>query len=158
MKIRSRTIKLGMAMSIGCLMAVGVSGCANYLVRTGDENVRSRIGVDLPYACAPYPYLCTAEMWKPVSLYSFRHPRPDCCGMPGALEIGLWPFFAVDEACEVALDTVFLPVDLTYLLMKEDGKGEHGASANQEASRTQFSNEQGELDDSAHSDEMKGKR
>ena len=42
----------------------------------------------------------------------------------GALEIELWPFFAVDEACEVALDTIFLPVDLTYLLVKEDGEGE----------------------------------
>ncbi|MBR4258429.1 MAG: hypothetical protein IKQ17_05320 [Kiritimatiellae bacterium] len=124
MKTKNRMLKLGMAMSIGCLMAVGVSGCANYLVRTGDENVRSRLGVDLPYACAPYPYLCTAEMWKPVSLYSFRHPRPDCCGMPGALEIEFWPLFAVNEVCEVALDTIFLPVDLTYLLVKEDGEGE----------------------------------
>jgi hypothetical protein len=32
----------------------------------------------------------------------------------------VWPITVVDEVCEVAFDTVFLPVDLTYLFVKDD--------------------------------------
>jgi hypothetical protein len=35
-----------------------------------------------------------------------------------------WPITVVDEVCEVAFDTVFLPVDLTYLFVKDDDEGE----------------------------------
>ena len=36
----------------------------------------------------------------------------------------LWPITVVDEVCEIALDTVFPPLDLTYLFVKGDGEGE----------------------------------
>ena len=47
-----------------------------------------------------------------------------CRGAATIVEILVWPFSVVDEVCEVAFDTVFLPVDLTYLLIKEDDEGE----------------------------------
>lgn len=128
-------MKLGMAMPIACLLAVSLSGCLNYLVRTEDKDVLSDLGGDPPYACAPHPYFCTAEIWPDVAL-----SRDYGCGFAAGLAVQLWPLAVVDEACEIALDTVFLPVDLTYLFMKEDGEGEHGASANQDTSQSQFSN------------------
>ena len=119
-------MKLGIAMSIGCLLVAGLSGCYNYWVRTGDKDILSDLGVDVPYACAPHPYFCTAVVWPEVAL-----SRDYQCGLAAALAVEMWPFSVVDEACEIALDTVFLPVDLTYLLKKEDGEGGQGTSANQ---------------------------
>ena len=111
-----RQMKKRVEMLIGCLMIVGLSGCCNYFVRTEDK--------DAPYACAPHPYYCTARVWSVVSRDAVRNPPPRCCAIPAAVEILVWPFSVVDEVCEVAFDTVFLPVDLTYLLVKEDDEGE----------------------------------
>ena len=92
-------------MSIRCLMLVGLSGCCNYCTRTEGEIA--------PYACTPHPYYCTAEIWQDVALTRKYH-----CGTAAALAIQTWPISVVDEVCEVALDTVFLPVDLAWLLAK----------------------------------------
>ncbi len=104
--------KKKMAMSFGCLMMVGVLGCCNIGMRADDELA--------PYACAPHPYFCTAGIWQ----YVVDPTHDSYCGTMAYIMIELWPFFVVDEVFEVALDTVFLPVDLTsmYCLTEERRK------------------------------------
>ena len=104
-------MKLKVVMSIGCLVIAGLSGCCNYATRTE--------GKVAPYACAPHPYYCTAEVWQDVTL-----TRKYDCGLAATCALMVWPITVVDEVCEVAFDTVFLPVDLTYLFVKGDGEGE----------------------------------
>lgn len=83
----------------------------------GCANLNERLSA--PYACARSPYYCTAEAWT------------DCVCAPFKLGNGnsqdpiwtcfatlTWPFWLVDEVAEVALDTVFLPVDGIYALCK----------------------------------------
>lgn len=41
-----------------------------------------------------------------------------------AIVHSVWPITVVDEVCEVTFDTVFLPADLTYMLVKDEGEGE----------------------------------
>ena len=108
-------MKKRMAMSIGCLLVVVLSGCCNYLVRTKDKDLPDDWGKDAPCACAPHPYFCTAEVWQDVALSREYH-----CGLAAGFAIMMWPFCVVDEVCEVVFDTVFLPVDLMYLFMKKD--------------------------------------
>ena len=96
-------MKKTIAMSIGCLVLAGLSGCCNCITRTE--------GNGAPYACAPYPYYCTAETWPGVILDYGDH----YCGTKVMLMRRMWLFCVVDEVFEVALDTVFLPVDLTSL-------------------------------------------
>ncbi len=96
-------MKKKIAMSIGCLVLAGLSGCCNIITRTE--------GNGAPYACTPYPYYCTAEIWPGVILdYGDYY-----CGTKVMLMRRLWLLSVVDEVFEVALDTVFLPVDLTSL-------------------------------------------
>ena len=86
-------------------------GCCKISVRASNGRYMG------PYMCAPYPYNCTSEVWS------------DCICAPWKLKSGpdsiwygiatmTWPFWVVDEVCEVALGTVFLPVDATYLCCK----------------------------------------
>ena len=109
-------MRLGMVISIGCLTIVGVSGCCNYATRTE--------GKVAPYACAPHPYYCTAEVWQDVAF-----TRKYDCGLAATCALMVWPITVVDEVCEVAFDTVFLPVDLTYLFVKDDDEGESTPAA-----------------------------
>ena len=97
-----------MVMSIGCLMLAGMLGCCNCITRME--------GNGAPYVCAPYPYYCTAETWPGVILDYGDH----YCGTKVMLMRRLWLFCVVDEMFEVALDTVFLPVDLTSLYFCSD--------------------------------------
>lgn len=101
-------MKKNIAIPIGCLMMAGLFGCCNYIARTEGEVA--------PYACAPHPYYCTAEIWPGVILDYGKH----CCGMKVAIMRLTWPFCVVDMMFEVALDTVFLPVDLTCLCFCTD--------------------------------------
>ena len=100
-------MKKNMAMSIGCLMLAGLSGCCNINTRVKGEFA--------PYACAPHPYFCTAEIWPDVAL-----SRIYLCGTAAGIARGLWPISVVDEVFEVALDTVLLPVDLVGLCCRTD--------------------------------------
>ncbi|MBQ3807799.1 MAG: hypothetical protein II840_07570 [Kiritimatiellae bacterium] len=109
-------MKFRIVMSIGCLMIAGLSGCCNYATRTE--------GKVAPYACAPHPYYCTAEVWQDVAF-----AREYYCGLVAMFALATWPITVVDEVCEVAFDTVFLPVDLTYLFVKDDGEGESTPAA-----------------------------
>ena len=89
--------------AVGCLLVAGVSGCCNYCTRTEGEIA--------PYACAPHPYYCTAEVWPDVAL-----TRKYYCPTAAGLAIETWPISVVDEMCEVVFDTFFLPADLVWLL------------------------------------------
>ena len=109
-------MRLGMVMSIGCLMIAGLSGCCNYATRTE--------GKVAPYACVPHPYYCTAEVWQDVAF-----TRKYDCGLAATYALMVWPITVVDEVCEVALDMVFLPVDLTCLFAKEGGEGKSTPAA-----------------------------
>ena len=93
-------MKKSMAMLLGCLVVAGLTGCCNIETRVDDEFA--------PYACAPHPYYCTAETWP----YVVNPAHNAACGRMAAFMIQMWPIFVVDEVCEVALDTVLLPVDL----------------------------------------------
>ena len=109
-------MRLGMVMSIGCLMIAGLSGCCNYATRTE--------GKVAPYACAPHPYYCTAEVWQDVAF-----TRKYDCGLAATCALMVWPITVVDEVSEVAFDKVFLPVDFTYLFVKDDGEVESTPAA-----------------------------
>jgi hypothetical protein len=100
-------MKKNMAMSIGCLVMAGMLGCCNIFTRVEGEFA--------PYACAPHPYYCTAEVWPDVAL-----SRTYLCGTVAALAVEVWPISVFDEVFEVALDTVFLPVDLTGMCCRTD--------------------------------------
>ncbi len=100
-------MKKKIAMSIGCLVLAGLSGCCNIITRVEGEFA--------PYACAPHPYYCTAETWPDVAL-----SRTYLCCTAARLAAELWPIAVVDEVFEVACDTVLLPVDLTGLYCRTD--------------------------------------
>jgi hypothetical protein len=72
-----------------------------------------------PYVCAPHPYYCTADVWQDVAF-----TREYDCGLAATCALMVWPITVVDEVCEVALDMVILPVDLTYMFAQDDGEGE----------------------------------
>ena len=95
------------AKTIGCLALVGLSGCCNINTRVEGEFA--------PYACAPHPYFCTAEIWPDVAL-----SRTYLCGTAAGMAVGLWPITVIDEVFEVACDTVLLPVDLTGMYCRTD--------------------------------------
>ena len=81
-------------------------GCCNLAVR-------SQSGKTSPYFLQPHPYYSTANVWENCICAPWS-------GQSGADAIWstvatvTWPFWIVDELCEVVLDTLFLPVDATY--------------------------------------------
>lgn len=97
-------------LAIACVALL--AGCANYCMRT--ESGR-RFG---PYVCEPYPYAATAGVFDdcllaPLRTFEILGDRTnDPIG--NALCTLTWPFWVVDEVCEVVFDTAFLPVDSTY--------------------------------------------
>lgn len=98
------------------LLACAVlAGCCNIMTRTEARNA--------PYGCARHPYYCTASVWSDcvcAPYYAMGGNAPDPSGgIWYAFATVTWPFWVVDEVCEAALDTVFLPADLTYLCTKE---------------------------------------
>ena len=84
-------MKKKIAMSIGCLMLAGLSGCCNIITRVEGEFA--------PYACAPHPYYCTAEVWPDVAL-----SRTYLCGTVFVLARAMWPISVVDESILNAFD------------------------------------------------------
>lgn len=94
------------------IMVLLLAGCANYAMRTDSSR---RFG---PYVCEPYPYAATAGVFDDCLLAPLR--TFDVIGdrtndpIGNALCTLTWPFWVVDEVFEVALDTVFLPVDAAY--------------------------------------------
>ena len=115
-------MKKEIAMSTGCLMLAGLSGCCNIITRVEGEFA--------PYACAPHPYFCTAEVWQDVAFSREYH-----CGLAAGIAMMMWPFCVVDEVCEVVLDTVFLPVDLTYLCFRTDEHSNEDKCTDEETAR-----------------------
>lgn len=102
----------GKAMRVAtCLVAaLTLGGCCNFIVRKGNSHG--------PYMCAEHPYWCTAYVWtSSVSAPWKLGNGPD--GIWEAFATLTWPFWVVDEVCEAALDTVFLPVDATYACIKD---------------------------------------
>lgn len=103
-------------------LASALCGCVNLFVRT--EGVTEVWGrrTGTPYLCAPYPFACTGVVCREWLTAPFRLGRgTDPIG--DALATLTWPLSLVDLPCEVALDTVFLPVDAAYwLLAREDGQ------------------------------------
>lgn len=100
-------MNMKVAMTIGCLSLAGLAGCCNCLIRT-ENNIA-------PYACAPHPYYCTADVWQDIVFTRKYH-----CGQCYIFMMWMWPVTVVDEVCEVALDTFFLPLDLMCLFTRED--------------------------------------
>lgn len=93
------------------LLAV-MSGCANIQNRSGQN--------EAPMFCSPSIYKSTEEVWKECVMAPFRLSSADGGdGMWYAIATMTWPIWIVDEVCEVCLDTVFLPVDGIYKLVKE---------------------------------------
>ena len=72
------------------------------------------------YVCSPYPYWATASVWEECVCAPLKvDSKTGSDGIWYAFATVSWPFWVVDEVCEVALDTVFLPVDGIYMLVKE---------------------------------------
>ena len=98
------------------------------LLCTAGASLTTRIQHDRrsgPYACGPYPYASTAEVFDtcllaPLRTYGVIAGRSnDPIG--NALCTLTWPFWVVDEVGEVVLDTAFLPVDSVYYLFFKKG-------------------------------------
>ena len=92
---------------LACAM---LAGCCNIMTRTECETE--------PYACAPYPYYCTWEDMKVLAV-PFSDPTGPEGSIAKAFATVFFPLFLIDLPFEAALDTVFLPADLTYLCTKE---------------------------------------
>ena len=86
-------------------ISVVCGGCANLLERTD--------GRDSPYALERHPYYSTEAVWR------------DCVSAPWKMSAGFentwyaaatvtWPFWAVDEVLEAAVDTVMYPADAVW--------------------------------------------
>lgn len=85
-------------------------GCCNIAVR-------SESGKRSPYFLQPHPYYSTAEVWDNcICAPSHLNGGPDAIW--SAVATVTWPLWVVDEACEVVLDTIFLPLDATYYCCK----------------------------------------
>lgn len=104
--------------NVGCIIAVigAIIASIGVSLMTGCANLNVRLSK--PYVCAKHPYYCTAEAWSdcvcaPFQLGSSNDP------IWTSFATLTWPFWLVDEVAEVALDTVFLPVDGIYALCKD---------------------------------------
>ena len=86
-------------------ISVVCGGCANLLERTD--------GRDSPYVLERHSYYSTEAVWR------------DCVSAPWRMSAGFentwyaaatvtWPFWAVDEVLEAAVDTVMYPADATW--------------------------------------------
>ena len=97
---------------LGFLCLMLLCGCAN---------VSSRIGLyGSTVLCSPSPYNSTCVVWSDCVCAPFKLSGKDGFDRTWyALATVTWPFWVVDEVCEVFLDTVFLPVDGIYKLVKE---------------------------------------
>lgn len=94
---------LTVAILFGC-------GCCNI-------EVRSHRGKSHPYFLQPHPYYSTAQVWDDC-ICAPAHLNGGTDAIWSAVATVTWPLWVVDEACEVVLDTVFLPVDATYYCCK----------------------------------------
>lgn len=84
-------------------------GCCNVYMRSEARTS--------PYWVADRPYYCTAEVWD-CCVCAPIHKWKNRGGAYGQVWYTFatltWPFWAVDEVCEVVGDTLFLPVDGAY--------------------------------------------
>ena len=85
------------------------SGCCNLIGRCGEGtgywSTRGYHGIS-------HPYRATKETWDILCL-------PDQDPILSSYVMLTYPFWVVDEVLEAAVDTVFLPVDLTVTAFKE---------------------------------------
>lgn len=93
--------------AFGVIVILCLSGCMNVWSRSAK-----------PYLCARHPYYCTAVAWTdcvcaPLHIGNSNDP------IWTSLATLTWPFWVVDEVAEVAIDTVFLPVDGIYAICKD---------------------------------------
>lgn len=87
-----------------------LGGCCNIAVR-------SESGKRSPYFLQPHPYYSTAQVWEDcICAPAHLNGGPDAIW--SAIATLTWPLWVVDEACEVVLDTIFLPADATYYCCK----------------------------------------
>lgn len=92
-------------------------------------NVNERFVSDSsPIWCSRHPYYSTSRVWEdcilaPSYIY-YSKPMSGYEAIRYASATGAWPFWVVDELFEVVFDTVFLPVDATYLCCKGNGERE----------------------------------
>lgn len=85
-------------------------GCCNIAVR-------SESGKRSPYFLQPHPYYSTVQVWDDcICAPAHLNDGPDAIW--SAVATVTWPLWVVDEACEVVLDTIFLPFDATYYCCK----------------------------------------
>lgn len=89
-----------------------LGGCANIITRSGEN--------EEPILCSPYPYSSTCMTWSSCVCAPFKLSKKNGGDkMWYAFATVTWPFWVVDEVFEVCFDTVFLPVDGIYLMVKE---------------------------------------
>jgi len=85
-------------------------GCCNMAVR-------SQSGKRSPYFLQPHPYYSTAQVWDDCICAPFQLGKSNDPIWTSLATI-TWPVWLVDDVCEVALDTIFLPADATYYCCK----------------------------------------
>ena len=90
--------------------AVLLGGCFNIAERFSDD--------DAPYGLSRHPYQGTEWVWNECVCAPWRQ-KTGFENIWTAYATVTWPLWVVDEACEIVLDTVFLPIDGTYYLAKE---------------------------------------
>ena len=90
-------------------------GCCNIVERCTDSG---GLRNGSPYVCTSHPYYCTVAVWEDCICAPWSTVSGPDAIWP-AIATVTWPFWIVDEVCEVVLDTVFLPVDGIYAISKE---------------------------------------
>lgn len=98
------------------IVAVVISvccGCCNIMTRTDNRTS--------PYACAPHPYYCT---WEDLNVLAapFSEPTGPEGSIAKAYATVFSPVFLVDLPFEIALDTVFFPVDAVWYWGVKEGR------------------------------------
>ena len=87
---------------VACAITL-LAGCANILQRCDDYHA--------PYVCAKHPYYCTTSVWDDCVCAPFKLGDSNDPIWTSFATL-TWPFWLLDEPCEVVLDTVFLPFDI----------------------------------------------
>ena len=104
------------------VVLASICGCANIMERSEGTYTMNGMERGSPYFCAPHPYYCTEAAAKDCLAAPYRLLADDCADWGVALWSTFatltYPFWIVDEVCEIVFDTVFLPCDI-YALYRD---------------------------------------
>ena len=112
--------------SVFLAAAAFLCGCCNLIKRTECCEVVLGEERGSPYACSDHPYYCTTSVAKDC-LAAPYYAVAGCDNIDWAkatlylVATLTYPFWVVDEVCEVAADTVMFPVDAVWYWCIREG-------------------------------------